>query len=371
MKNFFLAIGIITGTIVGAGIFPLPYIFVKLGFLTGLFYLIFFAFIYYFIHIKYLEILDSERLEEHHFLYFSKKYLSKFWGKISSWLIILELVLSLTIYLILSKIFANLAFGFLGTTPVLFFWFIGSLFIFSKDSWVGWAEMIGGFGILFIILFIILKGGEGSFNINLFESINFSSFLVPFGPLLFAFSGRAAISKVVELSRESDKKDKFSVKKAVFWGTFLPIFIYLLFIFGILKLTPVITADGLSGLINLPKNFLLGVSLVGFLTMWTSYMVLGSNLFDILRFDLKGKNWLAGLVVFLAPISFYFLGLNKFISAVSLTGGLFLAVQGIFIITIWFNMKGGQKLSLGLILLYLIFGMSIVYQILSVFGVSI
>ncbi len=367
MKKFFLAVGVIAGTIIGAGIFSLPYIFTELGLLTGFFYLLIFAGIYYFIHSYYLEILRSEKIGDHHFSYFAKKYLSKFWGSVSSGLVVLELVFSLTIYLILSRIFAGLVFGGTSLWFVVIFWFLGSLFIFAKDRFLGWAEFFGGLGILVIIIFVLGGGEGGGIEVSLVNELSLFDVLIPFGPLLFAFAGRAAISKVVDLGR--GVKD-FPWKKVIFWGTFLPIFVYMLFVFGVLRVTPDVSVDALSSLSGLPSEFLLGIGLIGLLTLWTSYVVIGGNVYDILDDDAKGKK-VAFLVAVFSPLVLYLIGLNDFLSVISITGGVFLAVEAIFVITIWLKMKDGVKSLIRPVLLYLVFLISIIYQVLNVLGVSI
>ena len=45
-KNFIQATSILVGTIVGAGIFGLPYVFAQVGFIPGIFYLLFFVVVF-------------------------------------------------------------------------------------------------------------------------------------------------------------------------------------------------------------------------------------------------------------------------------------------------------------------------------------
>jgi amino acid permease len=369
VKNFFLAVGIITGTIIGAGIFSLPYVFKELGILTGFLYLIVFALIYYLIHRRYAEILRSDDWEEHHFSYFAKKHLSRFWGKVASGLVIFELIFTLTIYLILSKSFADLISGGTGVWVVFVFWILSSVLIFSRSSLTGWSELLGGLGIILIALFILMAGGQGGeIELPTTKPINLFLFFLPFGPLLFSFSGRAAVSKVVTFYKACPPEKKFPLKKAIFWGTILPIFIYSIFITGVLQITPDVSPDTLGSLTGLPQNILLLIGITGLLTLWTSYFVLGGNLYDILRFDVLKKNIPAGLIAVLAPVAFYLLGFKNFIATVSIAGGFLLAFEAIFINIIWVKVKG-LKRFFWTIFLCLIFVTSILYQLLKVFGV--
>ncbi len=367
MKNFFLAVGMIAGTAIGAGIFSLPYIFNKLGMLTGLFYLVVFALIYYLVHWQYAQVLQSSS-KEHHFSYFAKKYLSKFWEKIASVTVICGLIFSLTIYLILSRTFAGLIFGETGVIVIIVFWVLSSVLIFSRSALIGWAEIIGGLGIVFITLLILIGGGDGQKVIlPAVRQIGFWEALLPFGPLLFAFSSRAAVSKVVGFYRSLSKRKRFPLKKAILWGTLLPVFVYLIFILGVLRLVPGVSPDTLGSLEVLPQGILLMIGVIGLLALWTSYFVIGSNIYDILRFDILKKNRLAGIITLLAPLGLYFLGFKNFMAAVLITGGLFLALESIFVTTMWLKMKDGGVAFVRVLPLYLVFLLAIVYQILGIF----
>ncbi len=369
MKNFLLAVGILAGTIIGAGVFSLPYVFTKLGILTGVLYLIAFGLIYYIIHRRYMDILQSEDLEEHHFSYFAKKYLSKFWGKMSSGLVILELVFALTIYLILSKSFAGLIFGEAGIWAVLVFWALGSVLIFGRGSLTGWSELIGGLGIILITFLILLAGGqEGTLNVPATQSFDLFYFLLPFGPLLFSFSGRAAVSKVVMFHRELPERKRFPLKKVILWGTIIPAFVYFVFVLGVLRIAPDVSPDTVGGLAGLPYKFLMMIGITGLLSLWTSYFVLGDNVYDILRFDILKKNAPAAVIVLLTPLLLYFLGFQNFITTVSIAGGFFLAFEAIFINTMWVRMRKMKGLF-WTIPLYAVFIVSILYQILKVSGI--
>src|SRR3989338_8370771 len=131
-KNFILSVGILAGTIIGAGVFSLPYLFTKVGLMAGLIYLLIFAVAYFFIHLMYAQILIIEK-HEHQFFYYARKYLSRFWAFVASWAILGELVLALTVYLILAPAFGKLIFpegsNFL---MMIIFWGVSSAFILAR-----------------------------------------------------------------------------------------------------------------------------------------------------------------------------------------------------------------------------------------------
>ncbi len=106
-KSIILPTGLLAATIIGAGIFALPYTFEKAGIITGLFYLVIFAGVFTLIHLMYADvIIKTEGF--HRFVGYAEIYL----GNIGKWLTVsvtvIGMIFVLVIYLILSISFINL-----------------------------------------------------------------------------------------------------------------------------------------------------------------------------------------------------------------------------------------------------------------------
>ena len=56
-KNFIVAIALLAGTIIGAGIFSLPYVFKVVGFWVGVLCLVLFTGVYTVIHLMYAAVI--------------------------------------------------------------------------------------------------------------------------------------------------------------------------------------------------------------------------------------------------------------------------------------------------------------------------
>lgn len=358
MKPSFLATGLLAGTIIGAGIFSLPYVFSQLGFILGSIYLLILALVYFLVHYRYAEVVETEG-ESHHFIYYSRKLLSGLWGKIAGFLILGELILVMTVYLILALSFLTLIFGDVGIWGVLPFWFLGSALIFARSKWQGSAEIAGTLGILVITAIIFFVGASGPAEIPQFKPLSLPLLLLPFGPLLFSLGGRAAIPKVFEIYNEAKKS--FSLKKVVFWGSIIPIFVYILFVVAVLRLVPNVGEDTVSSLLFLSPGLLVLLGIMGLLTLWTSYFIIGSNAFDILRTDVLSSKKLSGIIAVFTPLALYLLGLQSFLAAVGLAGGVFLALEAIFVNAMWSKVK--QTSLLRTLPLYIIFGVALVYEV--------
>lgn len=363
-KNFILAIGTLSGTIIGAGIFSLPYLFSKVGLITGLVYLAVFTIVYFFVHYMYAQILVEEK-HEHQFFYYAKKYLPKFWSRIASFAILGELVLSLTVYLILAPAFGKLIFqngnDFL---IMMIFWFAGSAFILVKLSVLGWAELAGIFGVVGIIFLIFIQGSRADFldQTPFFKNLDWMTFFLPFGPLLFSLAGRPAVPKVVEEWRKAKVAGKpFDLGKVIAWSMIVSFLVYAVFVIVVLKISPIVSEDTISNLF-LPAPILRLIGAMGIIALWTSYFIIGINVKEILNIDLKVSKNISVSLAFFLPLTLYFLGFKNFLAAVGFTGGVFLGFEGIAVVWMWLKAFPKIKRREFVWPFFLIFALAIVYE---------
>ncbi|KKU98851.1 MAG: hypothetical protein UY32_C0013G0048 [Candidatus Jorgensenbacteria bacterium GW2011_GWC1_48_8] len=230
------------------------------------------------------------------------------------------------------------------------------------------AELLGTLAIIFVVFVVIFLGGESGFNAPLFKNLSVASFFLPFGPLLFSFAARVAVSRMVDEEREAKKTSRpFSLKGAIFWGTFVPALVYFLFVLGILGLTDNVTPEALNSLENLPSSLLAIFGILGLVTIWTSYFIIGANFREILTEDKKVRPWIASALVLILPLGLYFAGFRDFLPTLSFTGSVFLGLEGIFLITIWrrvFPHHPKKWLSWPL---YLVFAVALLYALFQMF----
>ena len=370
-KNAVLATSLLAGTIIGAGIFSLPYVFSRLGFGLGSVYLLGCFLVYGAFHVMYAEILSHQH-GEHQFFFVARRYLPKFLSPVASLVIFGELIFALLVYLTLAPTFASIAFGYGGVLAVVLFGAVSSLFMFVRLSWLGFAEVLGTLAILGVVGVVV----AASFGIGITVPFVFSVddpllFLLPLGPLLFSFSGRSALSEVILQHRAAEKEGKpFSLRRVVLWGTGLPAVVYVLFVASILRLAPHVSPSALDSLTHLSPLLYSLLGVLGLIALWTSYFMIGINVREILRLDLKFPRVLAELVAVSSPFILYFAGFQSFFTAVSVAGGLFLGLEGIFVTAMWrrafpASSAGGPRRPLrwATWLLFLIFGSAVGYQV--------
>ena len=341
-KNIILPASLLAGTIIGAGVFALPFVFEKAGIVTGLFYFAIFSAVFILIHLMYAEVILKTK-GEHRFPGYAKTYLGR-WG---FWLAILTAVLGmifvLTVYLVLSASFFNLikpaSWGVPDVFSILFFWLLGSSAIFLGIRRIAFSEFLITGGIVLTVLIIFVCGASHFGKIISLPTLNLQYVFIPYGAILFSLMGRVAIPTIIGYFRKI-KQPAIQAKKPIILGTLIPSFVYLAFVFGVLGLSGVVSEDAVSGLIgHVPASILAIIGVFGLISIWSSYIVVGLDIKNTLRFDLKFTKILAGLVVVALPLILYFSGFQNFLGLVSVVGGIFIALEGVFIVLMWLKSR--------------------------------
>ncbi|MEK7641136.1 MAG: aromatic amino acid transport family protein [Patescibacteria group bacterium] len=341
IKQFLLGFGVLSGTIIGAGVFSLPYIFKFSGISLGSAYLAVAALAYIAIYLMYAEIVEKTP-GDHRLVGYSRIYLGN-WASVPAVLMtIIQGILVLTIYLILSESFAHLLFrSGSSELKIVIFWFISSAIILLGLKKIAKTELVITLGILGIFGLVFFFGLENLGGVSRQDFIPvWGNLFLPLGPVLFALSGRAAIPAIVRLGGPASTGQGGPVKKVIIWGVAVPALVYLLFAFSVVAISPIVTQDAVTGLrMGIPgwASWLLGV--LGILALISSYLAIGYDVDKSLETDLKVSYWSRFALVMLGPIALYFGGLRDFLSMISFTGGIFIALESIFIIWIWLKMK--------------------------------
>lgn len=337
-KNLILPAGILAGAIIGAGIFALPFVFVNAGIITGLFYLLIFCFVFIVIHLMYAEVIIKTE-GEHRFPGYVKIYLGQTGFCLATLTSILGMLLISTVYLIISSSFLKLILPMNFITPdifkVMIFWVLVSATIFLEIKSMAFSEFLITSAIVIIALLLFILGIFNFDKIISASSINFQNIFLPCGIILFALAGRVAIPTVINYFRKI-KQPLSKAKQPIILGTLIPAFVYLLFIFGVVGLSTTVSKDAVSGLIGSVSPFILVlIGILGLISIWSSYIAVGLDVKNALKFDLKFPKILAGFVVVAAPLLLFFAGFQNFLVLISIVGGVFISLEGIFIVLMW------------------------------------
>lgn len=364
-KNFIYPIAVLSGTIIGVGIFSLPYIASKVGFLVMAGFFLVLGSLVILIHLFFGELAvktpDYKRLPG-----FAKFHLGNWGEKVAYISTILGIFGAILAYLIVGGEFlANLLMPIFGGNLLiwtLFYFVIGAILIFFGIKAICKVEF-WGLVLFFVILFtIFLKIFPQIKLANLFPSPDFSQFFLPYGAVLFSLWAGDLIPEVEEML--GGKKEL--LKRIIPISILIPIFVYLFFVYLILGITGSQTTESaLTGLRNFlgPGLFSLGL-FFGVLTTFTSFISLGLTLRKVFWYDLKIEKNFAWAITCFIPLILFLIGIKSFIPVIGFVGGIMLGVDGVLILLMYQKINPKKFLVYPLILIFLV---GIIYEIIYFF----
>jgi len=370
-KNFFLALSTLIGMIVGVGIFGIPYAITQAGIMAGFFYFVLLSGVILLVHLFYGEI--ALRTNQGHGLVgYAAKYLGPLGKKFVGFVVIFEFYGALLAYLIAGGKFLNIIFsGFLGGNDFLWtmlFFALGALVILAGLKTIAASEFFMG-GFLLLIIGVFVFKGAPLFQLNNLSLINWSKFFLPYGVILFSLTGGAAIPEIRQILRSQEHQ----LKKVIIIGTLVPALAYVLFTLAVVGVSGQKTTEyAMLGLVPYFGQWVILLGAVfGFLAVFTSVLVIGSNLKRIFCQDYRLKKWLGWFLVCFVPLFGYLLGINDFILVIGLIGAIAGGLEGIATILIYrrakkmgerppeYSLKIARPILYGLISLFIL---GIIYQ---------
>jgi len=368
-KNCIYGLCTLAGTIIGVGLFSLPYITSRVGIWVILGYFLGLGALSIIIHLLFAEVAlrtpDFLRIPG-----FVKFHLGKSAGKIAFLTFTFGMFGALLAYLIIGGEFLTSLMPPVFIAPqfnqifyTLIYFTIGTLIIYSGSKTVAKIELLGLI-VFFLILLVIFYKGLPYFSFSkLISSPKGKDLFLPYGPILFALWGTAIIPEIEEML---GKKKKF-LKKIIPLAIFLPILAYLSFIFLITAISGQETSkEAITGLRSFLGDGIINSALLfGLLTTFTSFIMLGLTLQKVFWYDLKMNKKLAWLITCFIPLVLFLAGFKDFIDVIAFVGGVLLGIDGIFIILMYRKVK--KKRLIFVYPLILIFILGMIYQIIYFF----
>lgn len=341
-KNFFYATATLIGTIVGAGMFGIPYVVARSGFLVGAIFLLVLTVVSLLIHLIYGEIVCRTQ-EKYRLVGYAGYYLGKAGKIIITFSLLFGLYGALLVYIIISGEFLSTIFSpILGGSSFIYsliFFVIGVLVVFKGLILIERLELVMTL-FLFLIVFLIFFTGLPHLNIANLKTIDLKYFFLPYGVILWALAGSSAIPEIKEALNADGKK----YKKIIVWGTIIPAILYCLFMFIVVGITGIgTTPEAIQGLIgSLGNGIIILGAIFGTLAAMTSFFVLGLCLKKIFWYDYKINKILSWFLVCLIPLAGFLLGLRQFIPIIGFLGVVLGAIDGTLLVLIY---KKAKKLG--------------------------
>lgn len=338
-KTFLRSAAVLIGTMVGVGVFGIPFAFAKAGFLVGFLFLILIAAATLVMNFMYGEVILRTKAK-HQLVGYAQIYLGSVFKKIVFFTTALSGYSALLAYIIVSGDFlSNIFSNFLYISPAAYSWifFIVCSFLILKGiKTVSWVELFltALFAAVILVIFLF---GIGKINLSNFAGIMPEYWFLPYGIFLFAFAGLSAIP----LQRQilAGREDLF--KKSILISVLLVAALYFLFAFTVLGISgDTTTPDAISGLFaSLGGTIVVFGSLFGVLAVSTSYLMLGTAFLDIFHLDFGVSRKLSWLLVIVPPFVLFLGGMRTFIDVISLAGSVGIGIEGVVLLLLFIKSK--------------------------------
>ena len=356
------ALGTLIGLTIGAGVLAIPYVIAQAGFFTGIFVLIVLGLFTLLMNLYLGEI--TLRTKGRHQL---PGYIEKYLGKKAKTLMSISLLLSiygaLTAYIIGEGQAWSAMFPISPLYPMLLFFLFMGYAVWKGLAFIETMELCLNCIVIGVLVLIILLSVH-AIDFSNFTGFETKNILIPYGVILFALGGAAAIPDVrVEL-----EKNKALLKRTIILGSIIPLVLYLLFAIVVVGVTGTQTTElatiGLGTVLG-PHILFLGNFFAAF-AMATSFLLLALALLWVYQCDYKIKKLHAFLLTMILPLVLALSGFVHFIQILGITGAIAGGVQGILIVLAHrqaqrkserkaeYSIRNSLPLSLALIVLYIV-----------------
>lgn len=344
--KFLEAVLILSGMIIGVGMFGIPYSFAVAGFWLGVLELAVLAALMILVHILYAELV-VETATYHRLPGYVKIYLGRGAEVLSIFAVFFGTVGSLIAYILIGAIFLQniISVFWPGSSEII--WALAivvsgaaiTLFPLRKEALIN--GILTAFLIGFIaVLVLFLLPGLRMENLAGFEP---GQAFLPYGVLLFSLAGGIAIPDLVGLLR----RERARVRKAVIVGTVIPALVYFLFALAVVGVSSNGVSEeafaGLRGIVS--DNLIFLGSIIGFLAVYTSYIILTSNSQALLRLDFRFPKILAWVLASLVPLAFYLAGFQSFILIIGAVGAVAGGIDIALIVAMFHRLRKKQGVS--------------------------
>ncbi len=340
-----LALSTLVGTIVGAGIFGLPYVLSLAGVIPSLFYFLLLGAVVLLLHLMFGEI--TLRTEgSHRLIGYAGMYVGSWAKALVVFSTLVGVLGALLAYVIIGGEFIQTALSpFMSVSPVMasiIFWAVLSFFIIQGIQLITKLEFFMNIALFLVIGVIFLFAAPHLDSAN-FTAISIPNIILPFGVVLFALTGWSAIPEIADFFKQ--RKDRRFFKKIIISSSVITVFLSAAFAFVVVGVSGFSTSeDALSGLVPFlgEKIVALG-ALLGLIAVAASFLVLGNYFKNSLRYDFKIPYLFSAGVAIIIPISLFLLGIREFISVIAIVGTVIGVVEGIVIILIFKEAKKKGK----------------------------
>jgi len=331
-KRFALATAALVGTLLGVGMFGVPYAIGQVGLVLALVYFVFLGGSQMLQSLFFAEaaIACDERFR---LAGLARKYLGKRVGYVAAAASILGFWGAIIAYILVGGTFLHMLLSpVLGGEPFHYQLIWGVLGAAAIYFGMGFVEKINFVATVALAVTLLLIIGLAVPHVrvdNLLAQVSGGDLFLPYGVILFALAGASSIPEMEDIMAGKHR----GFRKAVIVGMLIAIVITALFGFAVYGVTgQATTEDALSGLqVAMGNGITVLAAVVGFLAIATSYFIMGLSLRETFEYDYRMHVVPAWLLAVGAPIAIVLLGASDFIQVIGFTGAVFGGVTAVVV----------------------------------------
>lgn len=370
MAKFIEAVLILSGMIIGVGMFGIPFSFAKAGFLLGAVLLLSLSLVMIVFHVSYAQVI-SQTPTRHRLPGYVRLYLGHGFSMLAWLAALFGIIGTLLVYILIGGRFLDLLLGEIAPAGGETLWVILIVLFgaFITAFSLRREALVNGVLTALLILFILFLSGFlfPQIKYDNLRGFDINNLFLPYGVLLFALSGSIAIPDLVALVGGDIRKSR----RAIVVGTLIPAFLYFLFAVAVLgAVGNGVSEEAIESLSVVAGDMVLLLGgAVGLLAVFTSFVVLSSNFQSLLQFDLGISRISSWLFVSIVPPVLYFLGFHNFITIIAVVGTLAVGLDSALILGCYYKLlvktKGvlAKKSLLWMIPLCVIIMIGILYEL--------
>lgn len=338
-RVFWRSVYPLVGSVIGVGIFGLPYAFAQAGFAIGVGHLVVLGLVNTFMLVIYADIVMNT--DGHpRMTGIVRKYLGAGWGHVASVLMIGSIWGALVAYIIVGGQFLHsLLHSSLGGDIVLYqvsFFAVSALLLIGGLGFISRLQVVFVLTLL-LMLFLILVGSLPYVTVDHLQEVHPENWFLPFGVVLFAFGGFAAIPEMSQVLG----RQKRMLRRSILVGVATVAVVYLAFSGVVVAVTGAETSEeAILGLGSQVGEWVLVIgSVIGLFSVFTSFLILGLSVMDTFIYDYKWRYMLGWVGAVLVPIIVFGVGARSFIGVVGFIGGVFGPLTSLLLIYTYVKAK--------------------------------
>ncbi len=336
-REFWLASASLVGTIIGVGIFGVPYAISRVGVVPALIFFLVLGGIQLLQHFYLVEAAmvcpDKLRLPG---------LVGRYVGPRARWIAavanLLGLWAGMIAYIIVGgKVLAVLLQPLLGGSDYHYqigWAVIGSALVYFSLKVISRLGLVTVTALIAAFLLIFARAAPAVRLDNLL-AFNIQDLFLPYGVLLFSLSGYPAILEMEDILEGKHQHYRRAVVVGTLVGALLTI-TFGLVVYGVTGAAT--TEDAVTGLQNvLGGNIAKLAALLGFVAIMNCYLRIGVNMRHTLQYDFKLRRLPAWLLTVGIPVGVFLIGSRSFVSMISFSGAVFGGITAILITLLYIS----------------------------------